>query len=79
VRYGDKKDFCEKMCVIFQRITYHNDLKSKENFIESKLVGIVENKYIKFFREKLSDSELLKNNEFFATNIRSILSNLDAL
>jgi len=67
-KYGENNEFCEKMSVIVQRITYHNSLQGK-----------IPQKYIRFLREKLAELELSKKNQFFIANIRSILANLNAI
>lgn len=72
----------EKLCVIFQRVTYHSSLTgntSKIFPIDNFAAGKVTESYLELFRMKLAEAERSDEMEFLASNLRSILTNLHAL
>jgi len=68
VKYGARNELCEKLSVIIQRIIHHNTLQ-----------GNIPEKYISFFKTKLTDLEASQQNQPLTENIKSILTSLNVV
>jgi len=68
VKYGARNELCEKLSVIIQRIIHHNTLQ-----------GNIPEKYISFFKTKLTDLEASQQNQPLTENLKSILTSLNVV
>jgi len=68
VKYGARNELFEKLSVIIQRIIHHNTLQGK-----------IPEKYISFFKTKLTDLEASQQNQPLTENLKSILTSLNVV